>query len=209
MQVTPARQRKSPVKPKQDRSQLTYDRLLNVAGELLAEVGIDGISTNLICARAELSPPALYRYFDDKYAVLEALGRRLMERQNRVLESWIGRHAPGGVADLRGAIAELLRETAAVTAIEPGGIWILRALYASPKLVHIRVESHRFATDRLTDAYALHLPSVNREDLWQRLRLSVEMGFVIDEMLCEETSIPPDLAFEQAARMLRGDLADT
>lgn len=55
-------------RPKQERSQATYELLLNVAGELLAEVGIDRISTNLICARAGLTPPALYRYFDDKYA---------------------------------------------------------------------------------------------------------------------------------------------
>ena len=193
--------------PKQERSQATYDRLLNVAGELLAEVGIDRVSTNLICARAGLTPPALYRYFDDKYAVLEALGRRLMARQNAALEAWIARHAPGGVAGLRGHIEELLRETAAVTASEPGAAWILRALHATPRLVHVRVESHRYVTDRLTDAYAAHLPHIDRDELWQRLRLSVEMGFAVDEMLTEETSISADAAFRYAADTLRGDLA--
>ena len=74
--------------PKQERAQQTYELLLDVAGELLAEVGIERISTNLICARAGLTPPALYRYFKDKYSVLEALGLRLMERQNAVLEAW-------------------------------------------------------------------------------------------------------------------------
>ncbi|MDO9369158.1 MAG: helix-turn-helix domain-containing protein, partial [Sphingopyxis sp.] len=83
--------------PQQDRARQTQGRLLDVAGELLADVGIERISTNMIAARAGLSPPALYRYFDDKYAVLEALGRRLMERQNAVLEAWIARHAPAGI----------------------------------------------------------------------------------------------------------------
>jgi AcrR family transcriptional regulator len=193
-------------RPKQERSQATYELLLNVAGELLAEVGIDRISTNLICTRAGLTPPALYRYFDDKYAVLEALGRRLMARQNAALEEWIARHAPGGLTALRGNIEELLRETAAVTASEPGAVWILRALHASPRLVHVRVESHRYVTDRLTDAYAAHLPDIDREELWQRLRLSVEMGFAVDEMLTEETSISADAAFRYAAHTLRGDL---
>ena len=178
-----------------------------MAGELLAEVGIDRITTNLICARAGVTPPALYRYFRDKYGVLEALGARLMERQNRVLEDWIARHAPGGVAALQGAIEELLRETAAATAAEPGAIWILRALRASPLLIHIRVDSHRHVTDRLTDAYAAHLPHVPRAQLWQRLRLSVEMGFALDEMLCEEPGVAPDAAFQHGARMLRGDAA--
>lgn len=72
-------------RPKQGRAQQTYDLLLNVSGELLAEVGADRISTNMICARAGVTPPALYRYFEDKYAVLEALGRRLMARRNEAL----------------------------------------------------------------------------------------------------------------------------
>src|SRR4029453_1683740 len=88
------------VAPKQVRSVQTRERLLDVAGELLAEVGIERISTNLICARAGVTPPALYRYFKDKYAVLEALGRRLMDRQNEVLFAWLDRHAPNGLTAL-------------------------------------------------------------------------------------------------------------
>jgi AcrR family transcriptional regulator len=194
-------------RPKQERAQATYDLLLSVAAELLAEVGMDQISTNMICARAGVTPPALYRYFGDKHAVLEALGRRLMERQNAVLEAWIARHVDRGVDALRDNIEELLRETAAVTATEPGATWILRALHASPRLAHVRVESHRLVTDQLTNAYARHMPEVDREDLWRRLRLSVEMGFAVDEMLHEETRIPADVAFRHAARMLRGDMS--
>src|SRR5678815_5337556 len=74
--------RKSRAAPKQERAMQTRERLLDVAGELLGKVGIERISTNMICARAGLTPPALYRYFKDKYAVLEALGLRLMDRQN-------------------------------------------------------------------------------------------------------------------------------
>ena len=194
-------------RPKQERAQQTYDRLLAVAGELLAEVGIDQISTNLICARAGLTPPALYRYFKDKYAVLEALGRRLMDRQNAVLERWIARHVDKGADALRDHIEELLRETAEVTKQEPGAEWILRALHASPRLIHIRLESHRFVTDRLTDAYARHLPDIDRAELWQRLRLSVEIGFAVEEMLHEEPGISPDAAFRHVARLLRVDTA--
>ena len=192
--------------PKQKRSQATYDRLLDVAGQLLSELGADQISTNLICARAGVTPPALYRYFDNKHAVLEALGRRLMTRQNEALEKWIARHEPLGVTAMRRNIEELLRDTAAVTESEPGAVWILRALHASPQLAHVRLESHRYVTDRLTEAYAPHLPDIPREELWRRLRLSVEMGFAIDEMLTEETRISSEDAFRFAADTLRGDL---
>jgi len=193
--------------PKQERAQQTYELLLDVAGNLLAEVGIDRISTNMICARAGLTPPALYRYFKDKYDVLEALGLRLMARQNVVLEQWIERHADSGIDALRGGIEELLRETALVTQSEPGAVWILRALHASPRLVHVRLESHRYVTDKLVEAYMRYLPDLDREALWQEVRLSVELGFAADEMLQEETRVSADAVFSRVARILQADSA--
>lgn len=195
-------------RPKQGRAQATYDRLLDVAGALLAEVGIEGISTNLICARAGLTPPALYRYFSDKYAVLEALGRRLMERQNVVLEAWISRHVPNGLDALAHNIEELLRENFHVTQNEPGAVWILRALHASPRLIHVRLDSHRYVTDRLVEAYAPLLPQADPNEIWQRLRLSVELGFAADEMLQEEDRVSQATTFRRVAALLRGILSD-
>jgi AcrR family transcriptional regulator len=194
--------------PKQDRARQTRGRLLDVAGELLAEVGIERISTNMIAARAGLTPPALYRYFDDKYAVIEALGRRLMERQNAVLDRWIARHAPAGIAGMADHIGDLLTQNAAVTRAEPGAVWILRALHASPQLVHVRLESHRHVTDRLTDACAPQLPGTDRNILWSRLRLAVELGFAADEMLYEEDRVSAEMILAEVAATLRSTLLD-
>ncbi|WP_210254820.1 TetR/AcrR family transcriptional regulator [Methylocapsa sp. S129] len=181
----------------------TRDHLLDVAGELLGEVGIERISTNMICARAGMTPPALYRYFKDKYAVLETLGQRLMDRQNEVLFGWLERHAPNGSEALTNHIEDLLRDTALVTAAEPGGVWTERALRASPALAHVRIASHRFVTDRIVDVYAGLLPNASREALWRRIRLLVEYGYATDEMLSEEDRIPHDEIFREAARTLR------
>ena len=189
--------------PRQERARATYERLLDVAGGLLAEVGVEGISTNLICARAGMTPPALYRYFEDKYAVLEALGGRLMDRQNQVLFAWLDRHAPFGLRALGDATLELLQATAAITASEPGAIWTLRALRATPRLAHVRIQSHRLVTDRMVAAYAPYLPNIPPEVLWRRMRLSIEYGFATDEMLNEETLIPSDLLLRDAAAILR------
>lgn len=194
--------------PKQARAQQTRERLLDVAGDLLAEVGLERISTNMIAARAGLSPPALYRYFADKYALLEALGRRLMARQNAVLDRWIDRHAADGLAAMADRIGDLLAANAAVTRAEPGAVWILRALHASPQLVHVRLESHRAVTDRLAAACAPHLAHVDPAILWARLRLAVEIGFAADEMLHEEDRIPEDRLFADVAAMLRAALLD-
>ncbi|MFI4975018.1 MAG: TetR/AcrR family transcriptional regulator [Caulobacterales bacterium] len=192
--------------PRQERAVQTYERLLDVAGEILAEAGIERISTNQICARAGMTPPALYRYFKDKYAVLEALGRRLMDRQNAVLFAWLDKYAPQGLQALGDAVEELLRDTAAITASEPGAVWTLRALRAVPQLAHVRIESHRLVTDRMLEAYAPLMPDLSREVIWRRLRISVEFGFAVDEMLNEEDRIPRDDLFADAALVLQHSL---
>jgi AcrR family transcriptional regulator len=181
----------------------TRERLLQVAAELLGEVGIERISTNLICARAGMTPPALYRYFNDKYAVLEALAERLMERQNVVLIAWLERYIPLGLDALGEALEALLRETAAVTATEPGAVWTLRALHAVPQLNHIRIASHRYVTDRMAEGYATLLPGYERDVLWRRLRIAVEFGFAADGMLTEEDLIPREDLIRDAAAILR------
>ena len=186
----------------------TRERLLDVAGKLLGDVGIERISTNMICARAGVTPPALYRYFKDKYAVLEALGRRLMERQNEVLSAWLERHVPNGLSAVADHLDDLLRETADVTAAEPGAIWTLRALRAVPQLAHVRIESHRVVTDHMVKAYAPLVPELSKKVLWRRVRVAIEFGFAVDEMLNEEDMLKREDIIKEAARMLRWSLRD-
>lgn len=55
------------------------DRILDAAAEVLAADGYQRASTNRIAARAGVSPGSLYRYFDDKDAIVTALSHRLVE----------------------------------------------------------------------------------------------------------------------------------
>lgn len=202
----PAIVRPATVAPKQVRSFQTRERLLDVAGQLLAEVGVERISTNLICARAGVTPPALYRYFSDKYAVLEALGRRLIERQNEALFAWLDRHTPQGVEALTAHMEDLLRTKAEVTAAEPGAIWTLRALRAVPQLAHVRIESQRLVTDRMVKLYAPLFPDLPKKVLWRRVRIATELGFAADEMMTEETFLKREEVIKETARILSGTL---
>jgi AcrR family transcriptional regulator len=184
-------------KPVQARAQRTYDALLDAAGTLLGEVGVERISTNLICERAGATPPALYRYFNDKYAVIGALAERLMERQNVALQAWITRYADAGLEVLADRTIDLLREMHAITSREPGALWIMRSLRAVPNLTHIRLFSHNLVADLLTDLYHVYLPHVDRDLLRRRTRLSVEFAYSLDEMLKEE-AVDVDGTFQDA-----------
>jgi AcrR family transcriptional regulator len=179
-------------KPVQERSRKTYDLLLGAAEVLLEEVGIERISTNLICQRADLTAPAFYRYFDDKYAVMEALAERLMQCQNVALEAWVLRYQHAGYDEIVNHVADLVREMDTITRGQPGAIWIMRALRAVPKLSHIRLASHNYVTDLLTDICMPYLPGVSRDLVRRRTRMSVEIAYSIDEMLKEDAASPDD-----------------
>ena len=94
-------------RPAQQRSSETYERILAVTAETLAEIGFERLSTNIVCERAGLTPPALYRYFPNKYALLYELGRRLMQRQNALSRAGSG----GGLCPDRPAISTRARRS--------------------------------------------------------------------------------------------------
>lgn len=198
MRLTADFERAAP--PVQDRARRTRDRLLDVAGALLGDIGIERISTNLVAHHAGVTPPALYRHFRSKYDLLAALGERLMARQNAVLINWLDRWRGQGVAGLTAHLAELFLQTAHVTDAEPGGVWIERALRAVPQLAPIRIASHRHVTDRIVEAMAA--PGAGRAVLWRQVRLAVELGYTVDEMLHEEDRIARADLFDDAARAI-------
>ena len=192
--------------PVQDRAYRTRERLLDVAGSLLGDVGIERISTNLVAQQAGVTPPALYRHFRSKYDLLAGLAERLMARQNDVLIAWLDRWSEAGQAGLTAHLPDLFRATAQITDAEPGGVWIERALRAVPQLAPIRIASHRYVTDRIVAAI-LHDEAGDRAVLWRRVRLAVELGYAVDEMLQEEDRIDREDLFADAARAIEAIFA--
>jgi AcrR family transcriptional regulator len=187
----------------------TYERLVVAAGELLGEVGFEKLTTNAICARARLTPPAFYRYFNDKYEILEVLARRLLKRQNDAYAVWLFQGGSWSNMDRQAeTLAEWFRIAADIVANEPGALWTMRALRALPNLAHIRVESQRMNTDRLFEFYRRVLPNMDPKLLWYRLRVRSEFGWVVDELALEEDKLPHDVLFREAARLLGRALMD-
>lgn len=186
-------------RPVQKRALVTYQRLLDATGELLGELGVERISTNLVASRAGVSPPALYQYFSDKYELLAALGERLMEAQNALVSA-------EQRMDER-AIARILHNHVALTRISPGGPWVMRMLRAVPQLAHVRLASHR----ALSEAVALRvgaqeLPCGNTA-LNHRARLAVEIGYAAIELVFDEPELDEVAIMAEAAKAIRTVLA--
>lgn len=171
-------------RPAQQRASETYERILAAAAETLSDTGFERLSTNLVCERAGLTPPALYRYFPNKYALLYELGRRLMQRQNELIPRWITHEAlSGSTADLERALAGLLIDTHRVTAEMVGGAWIGRALRAVPALQAVRFELHAEVTAAQAAFLAEMLPEADPAELRLIARVAVEMIYAAVEML--------------------------
>ncbi|MFI5959997.1 TetR family transcriptional regulator [Cryptosporangium sp. NPDC051539] len=64
--------------PSQQRSRQRVERILDAAGELVAERGYEATTTSLIARRARVSPGSFYQFFADKRAAVKALSARNM-----------------------------------------------------------------------------------------------------------------------------------
>ncbi len=190
------------LQPAQQRATETYERLLEAAAQTLIEVGIERLSTNLVCERAGVSPPALYRYFPNKYALLHELGQRLMQRQNECVARWMSPDViRGGVPALEEALAGLLLDTYEVTRRTEGGVWIMRAMRAVPALQEVRLASHAAVTEAQTQLLVKALPGAKRSELKLASRIVVELIYATVEMLFDETLKPKEVARIAASMM--------
>lgn len=185
-------------KPRQKRAIETYERVLDVAARLLEEEGVERISTNLIAEKAEITPPTLYRYFPNKYAVLRALGDRLMQEQNAIFESFLA-DAGDSTETQMSRTYELLIETLRVTEQHPGGLSIMRALRAVPTLQQVRLASHHEVTDAWVERSGALLPNISKSELWIKSRLTVDIGYAAIEMAMEESDISSEIVLREAA----------
>ena len=176
--------------PTQTRALETCERILDAAAHLLGEVGIERLSTNLVCERAGLSPPALYRYYPNKYAVLAELGVRLMMSQNELLENWA---TPATMklpaAKFEQRIRELFMDTLELTRRATAGEWITRALRAVPALAPVRTGSHDHVTGLVVAAFAVAYPAVPEARVRLVSRLAVEVMYSAQELLFDDPKL--------------------
>jgi AcrR family transcriptional regulator len=197
-------------KPRQERAKRTYEGILAAAAELLVEVGVERISTNIMAERAGITVPALYRYFPNKYAVLNALGAVLMDRQNEVFQHWFDQYAdeqnPLALLD---RLYELLQQTYDLTREQTGGLEIIQSLRAVAPLQELRLASHRLVADQFASLLAGVLGRELDVEMAVQARLSVDTGYAVVEMALEDPTLPAELVLRQGANMIRVYWRDT
>jgi AcrR family transcriptional regulator len=191
-------------RPQQARAIKTYEAILSAASELLVEVGLERISTNLIAERAGITVPALYRYFPNKYSVLNALGARLMDHQNLAFASWHESHVAGKPAKaLMASIKEMLQETYEATRELTGGLEIMHGMQVLGPLQEVRLESHWKVAETFGQFLCEEYGVAFNEEVAQRIRIAVEIGFCAVQIALEDSRMDPDVALQEGATALR------
>ncbi len=194
--------------PASDKAAETYNRLVESAGILLGEVGFERLSSNAICDRAELTPPTFYRYFNNKYEILEVLAEHLLTRSMDAFDIWL---SSDGIWDAKADNTALLEQwfriSSEIVASEPGGIWTMRAMRALPQLSHLRLQSQRQMTKQMFVVARKLRPELNEDLLYNRLRVAAEFGYAVDELILEEDRISSRALIKQAAFLFNAFLA--
>ncbi|MCV6624191.1 MAG: TetR/AcrR family transcriptional regulator, partial [Cellvibrionaceae bacterium] len=170
---------------------------------LLVELGVERISTNLIAERAGITVPALYRYFKNKYAVLYALGARLMDRQNQILVEWHETYFdPSEPEKLFVEVEGLVRQTYDVTREQPASLAVLSAMRAIPILQEVRLQSHKRMTQWLLSQWEAFYEIDDEERIGVQSRMSMEVAMTAVEMSIEDGETSADIAIEEAAKII-------
>ena len=191
-------------KPRQKRARSTYDAILETAGALLAEVGVERLSTNLVCKRAGITPPALYRYFPNKYALLKELGARLMAVQDDAVFAWqdeVRSVRSRSVADDAEIRRLILLQVNEITRDFPGGAWVLRALRAVPTLSEVRIASRESVAERDFEVLAERYPDADKRVLRIAATLAVEVMYAATELAMDQPELDAETIAEEMSYM--------
>lgn len=196
--------------PAQERARDTIEQIIAATAQLLEEVGIERLSTNLVCQRAGITPPALYRYFPNKYAILNEMGRRLMQAEDAIVLRWLDDDESNRRAEMDLQIEQQIKLNKAlrdVVSEQPGGIWILRVMRAVPTLREVREQSTRSVIDAIYGRLQSAWPDVDPERLRAAATLSTNLSTATNEMILDQPELEESVARE-FARMITIYYAD-
>lgn len=100
-------------RPAQERSQATFEALVQACTWLLPRLGYAGTTTNHIAQRAGVNIASLYEYFPGKDAIVAQVAERLVERVLARLGEGAPRVAAAGEANAVRRWIELIHDTVA------------------------------------------------------------------------------------------------
>jgi AcrR family transcriptional regulator len=148
--------------PTQARSRARVASILKAAGELLGEVGYDGLSTNLVAERADVPVGSIYQFFDGKDDVVAALVERFQDRIHRLASERLD--AASAREDRRAFIAGLVDGIAGIQAEASAFVCVFSGSQSHPRFDGLARNLRRTLIRHLDDVFAEAFPLLPKED---------------------------------------------
>jgi len=191
--------------PLQARGQETFERILNVTGELLDEVGTESVTTNLIAKAAGINVATLYQYFPNKRSILVTLFQRQTAQRSAVAEKeFAARRQEGG--PWRDALEAAIDATFALRRGVPGVLALRQAMRSDPELLEYDREDTRNISNWLATEI-VGSTSVSRDEAELVARCCVEAMAALLDMWLIESRGKDDRIIRQAKVLVESYLA--
>lgn len=158
---------------RQERGRRRIELILDAAEQVLAEAGYDAATTNVIAARAGISPGSLYQYFTGKPAIVEALAQRYLSRLAQLRGGVFGPE-PVGLP-----LAELVDQTidplVAFNLAHPAATSLLAGAGLSPELTAATKDLHAALCDRVEGLIGELAPGRSGRDRQLAATMSIQI----------------------------------
>ena len=146
---------------RQKRGVLRLEEILSAAGALFAEVGYDRVTTNMIAARAGISPGSLYQFFPHKEAIARALAGDATEQLHQVYDTMLSSEVM--TLPFQAFLETFIDRIIAFNRNCPGYLALELGSTLSPSLALILADFQNGIQTRLDVMFAAYWPQSTRE----------------------------------------------
>lgn len=148
--------------PTQARSRARVASILKAAGELLGELGYDGLSTNLVAERADVPVGSIYQFFEGKDDIVAALVEQFQDRIRRLASERLD--AVGAREDRKAFIAGLVDGIARIQAEASAFVCVFSGSQSHSRFDNLARNLRRTLIRHLEYVFAEAFPRLPKDD---------------------------------------------
>jgi AcrR family transcriptional regulator len=162
---------------RQKRGLLRVEEILHAAGDLFAEVGYDKATTNMIAARAGISPGSLYQFFPNKEAITQAFAADATAHLHQVYITILSSEVM--TLPLRAFIDTFIDRLVAFNRSYPGYLALELGSTLSSPLALVLADFHQGILADLDAVFAARWPHSTQEQRRLPLLVSYRLFFAL------------------------------
>ncbi|WP_370415620.1 TetR/AcrR family transcriptional regulator [Streptomyces fradiae] len=140
------RQARQPRQPRQARSRARVEAILGAADRILSQEGYEALTMRRIAEESGAPVGSIYQFYADKGAVVDALGRRYLERYRTAIDALVERAVAGELTDPVGTMVDVYAE---LFRSQPGGMALWAGRHLSPGLARADEASNALIAEGL------------------------------------------------------------